>query len=341
MTDEDFALEIKDLRIEFNTPRGVAQVVNGANLQLRRGQMHGLVGESGSGKSVTSRSILGLLPRNALRTITGEILYEGRNLLELSDREMRKSIRGRQISMVFQDPMTALAPTMRIGDQVILPMRQHEKLSRKQAHAKMLDLLDQVGIPDPHKRWRAYPNELSGGQRQRVMIACALSCDPRVLIADEPTTALDVTVQAQILDLFESLRLERELTVLLVSHDLALISERCDRVGVMYAGSVVEKGPAKSLFHTPQHPYTRLLEESRPRLEDPPHTRLKTIAGSVVDLHALPKGCSFADRCPGAQADCREASPALVDRGTGHPVACFHPYSQHMAELSAVKEGAA
>jgi peptide/nickel transport system ATP-binding protein len=213
----------------------------------------------------------------------------------------------------------------------MMPVRQHERISSSEARARMLDLLEQVGIPDPVKRSKAYPTELSGGQRQRVMIAAALACNPALLIADEPTTALDVTVQAQILDLFDALREERGLAILLVSHDLKLIAERCDEVSVMYAGSVVERGDAKRIFKEPQHPYTRLLEGAMPRLEDPPHTPLKTIVGQVVDLHRLPTGCAFAARCPDAQDDCLASRPVLCDRGTGHPVACLHSSSPHAA----------
>ncbi|MET7541409.1 ABC transporter ATP-binding protein [Streptomyces sp. NPDC005507] len=325
-------LSVDDLRVEFTTPRGIAQVVNGAGLTLDAGELHGLVGESGSGKSVTARTVLGLLPQRRIHSLTGSVRYKGRELLGLSEKQWRKGLRGKEISMVFQDPMTALAPSMHIGDQVMMPVRQHEVISRSEARARMLDLLQQVGIPDPVKRSKSYPTELSGGQRQRVMIATALACDPALLIADEPTTALDVTVQAQILDLFDALREERGLAILLVSHDLKLIAERCDEVSVMYAGSIVERGDAKRIFKEPQHPYTRLLEGAMPRLEDPPHTRLKTIVGQVVDLHRLPTGCAFAGRCPDAQDDCLAARPTLSDQGTGHPVACFHSRGPHGAD---------
>ncbi len=319
-------LDIEDLHIHFRTPAGTAEVVNGVSLRIEKGKVHGLVGESGSGKSVTSRSVLGLLPRSTLVRRDGAVRFQGRDLFTFTEEQMANEIRGRQIAMVFQDPMTALNPVMRIGQQIAMPLRRHEKLSRRQALDKAVELLHQVGIPDPGGRIRAFPHELSGGQRQRVMIAIALSCDPQLLIADEPTTALDVTVQAQILDLFDRLRAERGLSILLVSHDLSLIAERCDEVSVMYAGRVVENGPAEVVFEQPEHPYTRLLEEARPLLENEPHTVLKTIKGRPPRLVDLPPGCSFRDRCPRAQDDCAEVHPPLAPSAPGRAVACYHPH---------------
>ena len=305
-------LEISGLRTHFRTPRGIAEVINGVDLRIEAGQVHGLVGESGSGKSVTARSVLGILPRRAVARQEGEIRYRGRDLLTLTEKQMRREIRGQQIAMVFQDPMTALNPVMRIGQQLALPIRRHQGLSKKEALAKAEDLLGQVGIPDPAARLRAFPHEMSGGQRQRVMIAIALACDPQLLIADEPTTALDVTVQAQILDLFDELREQRDLAILLVSHDLGLIAERCDEVSVMYAGEVVERGSATAVFEHRRHPYTRLLEGARPRLEDPPHTRLNTITGRPPNLVERPDGCAFRSRCPRAIDLCSSVRPELV-----------------------------
>ncbi len=329
-------LELDNLSINFSTPLGIAQVVNGVSLSVGSGEFHGLVGESGSGKSVTARSILGLTPRKSLAARSGRILYAGRDLLLLTEDQMRTEIRGSQISMVFQDPMTALNPVMQIGDQLALPMRQHKGLSKAQALERAVELLDQVGIPNPRQRIHSYPSEMSGGQRQRVMIAIALSCDPQLLIADEPTTALDVTVQAQILDLFDRLRKERGLAVLMVSHDLALIAERCDRVSTMYAGRVVESGSALPMFSSPLHPYTHLLEEARPYLDNAPHTPLKTIPGRPPRLVDLPPGCAFASRCPRVVARCRLENPVLRTASEDRFVACFNPHPS-VEELEAVK----
>ncbi|MFI9628786.1 ABC transporter ATP-binding protein [Streptomyces sp. NPDC052042] len=320
-------LEVSGLEMHFRTARGVAKVINGVDLRIEKGQVHGLVGESGSGKSVTARSILGILPQRAIEHRAGEIRYNGRDLTGLSEKQLRQDIRGRQIAMVFQDPMTALNPVMRIGRQLMLPIRQHQGLPRKEARAKALSLLGQVGIPDPESRLRSFPHELSGGQRQRIMIAIALACDPFLLIADEPTTALDVTVQAQILDLFDQLRKERDLAILLVSHDLGLIAERCDEVSVMYAGEVVERGRASEVFEHRRHPYTWLLEGARPRLEDPPHTRLNTIGGRPPNLLERPSGCAFRDRCPRVLEICGSVRPLLSAVDGTSSIACHNPMS--------------
>ncbi|MFF1920460.1 ABC transporter ATP-binding protein [Streptomyces sp. NPDC058221] len=332
-------LSIEDLHLHFASARGVARVVQGVNLAVAKGSMHGLVGESGSGKSVTSRAVLGILPSGAVRLKEGRVRYDGRDLFELSEEQMRAEMRGRRISMVFQDPMTALNPAMRIGHQVAFPVRRHLGLSRQQAAAKALDLLEQVGIPRAAHRMRAYPHELSGGQRQRVMIAIALSCDPELIVADEPTTALDVTVQAQIMDLLDRLRAERGLSVLLVSHDLQLIAERCDEVSVMYAGRIVESGPAKQIFAGPHHPYSQLLEGARPQLDNEPHTVLRTIQGNPPPLTHLPPGCAFAERCPRAQDDCLEHIPAPRESGPGRSVSCFHPVALAPADGARTPQG--
>lgn len=329
-------LEISNLHISFNTPRGVLEVVNGVNLDIAEGEIHGVVGESGSGKSVTARSVLGLLPRGAVHEIGGEISYRGRDLLALSERVARREIRGREISMVFQDPMTALNPVMKIGKQIALSLRHHEGLSKKEAAGKAEDLLHQVGMPRPKALLSVYPHQLSGGQRQRVMIAIALSCDPSLLIADEPTTALDVTVQAQILDLFESLRESRGLAILLVSHDLSLIAERCDRTSVMYAGRILERGPADQLFAGPRHPYTHLLELARPSMDDPPHTPLRTISGLPPDLSTLSGTCTFMERCPYATEECVE-EPDLADISLDRMVRCWNPLASPVDATSQVE----
>ncbi|MCL3819401.1 ABC transporter ATP-binding protein [Aeromicrobium wangtongii] len=322
-------LDVKGLQVHFRTPNGVAKVINGVDFAVHRGEAHGLVGESGSGKSVTARSVLGILPESSIAHMAGTISYDGRDLLTLNEDQLRTDIRGKQIAMVFQDPMTALNPVMRIGQQLTLPIRRHQDLTKREARARALDLLTQVGIPDPGRRLDSYPHELSGGQRQRVMIAIALACDPQLLICDEPTTALDVTVQAQILDLFDQLREERGLAILLVSHDLDLIAERCDTVSVMYAGEVVERGEARELFVQRRHPYTRLLEEARPRLTNAPHSRLVTITGSVPNLVNRPEGCAFQPRCPRALDQCATVRPTLVTSHGSTAVACHNPWPSH------------
>ncbi|WP_431710511.1 ABC transporter ATP-binding protein [Glutamicibacter uratoxydans] len=334
--DSSPLLEIEDLNIHFDTGNGIAEVINGVGLKLEAGKVHGLVGESGSGKSVTSRAVMDLLPRQRMVTRTGSIKFKGREIMDLNEDQMRESIRGKHVSMVFQDPMTALNPVMRIGMQLALPMIRHFGISKKAALVRAEELLGQVGIPHPAERLRSFPHEMSGGQRQRVMIAIALACDPELLIADEPTTALDVTVQAQILDLFDRLRKERNLAILLVSHDLSLIAERCDHVSVMYAGRIVESGPAEEIFNHPEHPYTKLLEEARPSMDTPPHTVLQTIPGSPPQLVDLPPGCSFANRCPLATEICRHERPLLLARGDKRVVACHHDlYAADAVDLSA------
>lgn len=324
-------LQLQDFSVGLLGRDSPFKLVKEVNLTVNQGEFHGLVGESGSGKSVTARGVLGILPPSLLHARTGRILFEGQDLLGYDEDKMRRDIRGKRISMVFQDPMTALNPVMKIGQQLILPILQHKSLSRAAAWEQAVALLDQVGIPNPRERMEAYPTQMSGGQRQRVMIAIALSCDPQLLIADEPTTALDVTVQAQILDLLEELRRERGLSVLLVSHDLSLIAERCDRVSTMYAGRVVESGPAMQMFHHPLHPYTRLLEQARPVMGALPHTPLQTIPGTPPRPLAPEPGCAFAPRCPSARPLCRELAPYLSQDQSApsgpHLAACHYPNS--------------
>ena len=319
-------LEVEGLEVHFHTAAGILKVINGVDLVLRRGETHGLVGESGSGKSVTARSILGILPKARVAHQAGSITYNGLDLRALSDAQMRQDIRGKQIAMVFQDPMTALNPVMRIGQQIMLPIRTHQAVSQREAHRKAVDLLEQVGLPDPARRMRSFPHELSGGQRQRVMIAVALACDPQLLIADEPTTALDVTVQAQILDLFEDLCEQRGVAILLVSHDLDLVAERCDTVSVMYAGEVVERGGAKEIFEQRHHPYTRMLEGARPRVSNPSHTLLKTIPGRLPNLVDRPAGCAFRQRCDHSVDICSAVRPTLSPSAGHADVACHNPW---------------
>ncbi len=316
-------LEIVDLVTEFRTERGVLRAVDGVSLTIPRGTTVGVVGESGCGKSVTALSVMRLVVDPPGRITGGRILYDGRDLLTLSERQMR-AIRGNQISMIFQEPMTSLNPVFTVGDQVAEAIRLHQRKSRREAMALAGEMLGLVGIPAPNQRLRDYPHQLSGGMRQRVMIAMALACRPDLLIADEPTTALDVTIQAQILDLLARLQRELGMSVLLITHDLGVIAETCEQVVVMYAGRVVERADTRALFATPRHPYTVGLLASVPSYLDARRDRLQEIPGLVPDLIDLPPGCKFYDRCPRARDQCREREPALRPLGTSQ-VACHFP----------------
>lgn len=317
-------LEVKDLRTEFKRgKKDWITAVNGVSFSVNAGEIVGLVGESGCGKSVTSMSIMRL--HNKLSTrISGDIVFGGKHILDLSESEMQ-TIRGNEISMIFQEPMSALDPIMRIENQLIEAISLHNKeLSKDELHKRCVSALKLVGIPEPEMTLRNYPHELSGGMCQRVMIAMAMSCEPKLLIADEPTTALDVTIQAQILALMEDIRNKRNTGILMITHDLGVVAETCSRVIVMYAGNIVEEAPVKELFSNPQHPYTQGLIESVPKLGRRVH-RLPSIPGSVPDLAAMPSGCRFAPRCKYAQASCSEALPKLVKVAENHYAACpFH-----------------
>jgi peptide/nickel transport system ATP-binding protein len=321
--DDGPLLEVEDLRTSFDTPRGEVVAVDGVSLHLEAGQTLGIVGESGSGKTVLARSILQLVSaRNA--TISGRVRLQGRDLVGLSAKAMR-SVWGVEAAIVFQDPMTSLNATMRIGDQITESLRFHLDMSRSEARATAIALLRSVGIPEPEARLRTYPHQLSGGMRQRVTIAIALACGPRLLVADEPTTALDVTIQKQILDLLETQQRDRAMGLVIITHDLGVVAGRTDRIAVMYAGRVVERGPTRVLFHDRRHPYTEGLLRSIPRMSNPGHSRLQVIPGRPPDLVALPEACAFAPRCRYAQARCLEQQPQLVDVGLGHEHACFYP----------------
>jgi oligopeptide/dipeptide ABC transporter ATP-binding protein len=313
-------LEVRDLRVSFFTPRGEVRAVDGVSFTIDEGETFGLVGESGCGKSVTALSLLRLLDGNG-RIVGGDIVFAGRRLLALSEEEMR-SLRGDQIAMVFQEPMTSLNPVFTVGYQIGEVLEVHRGMSRKQARAEAIELLRLVEIPEPERRVDAYPHQLSGGMRQRVMIAMALACRPRLLIADEPTTALDVTIQAQILDLLAHLQEQFGMAVLFVTHDLGIVAERARRVAVMYAGRIVEEAETATLFRNPLHPYTRGLLRSIPRLGMRVR-RLAAIPGSVPDPLALPSGCRFRDRCTYAVARCAEIDPQLEPFGDSRAVACI------------------
>lgn len=312
-------LSIRDLTVTFPTRTGIAAVVDHLDFDLAAGEVLGIVGESGSGKSLTALSILRLIAKPG-KVAEGSILFEGTDLLQLSENHMH-SLRGSAISMIFQEPMSSLNPVFSIGDQIMEPLLQHRGLDRHGARRAALDLLRLVEIPDADRRIDEYPHQLSGGMRQRVMIAIALACRPRLLIADEPTTALDVTIQAQILDLLRKLQQELGMAVILITHDLGVVAEFADRALVMYAGRVVERAPVRALFKTPAHPYTRGLLASMPVI-DGPRTRLNAIAGTVPAAGAMPAGCRFAPRCPVAMPACIQAVPPPVDLTGEHQVSC-------------------
>jgi len=316
-------LSVEDLHVEFTTRRGTVHAVNGVSFEIDAGETLGIVGESGCGKSVTSLAILGILARNA-RVTRGRAVFEGRDLIGLSDRELR-AVRGRDIAMIFQDPMTSLNPVLTIGRQIRESLQTHLGLEKKDAEARSVELLEQVGIPEARRRSRDYPHQFSGGMRQRAMIAMALACEPRVLIADEPTTALDVTIQAQILDLLRSLVAERDTALILITHDLGVVAGMCERVHVMYAGMVMEEGRAESVFATPRHPYTLGLLQSVPRLDTPRGRPLRPIEGAPRDMLRPPSACPFAPRCSYEVEQSRQEVPPLVEIGPGHRVACFNP----------------
>jgi oligopeptide/dipeptide ABC transporter ATP-binding protein len=323
-------LEVRGLATAFETPRGPVRVLDGLDLEIRRGEILGLVGESGSGKSVTAYSILRLV-RPPGRIVGGEVLLEGRDLLALSERRMRE-VRGTEISMIFQDPRGFLDPVARIGSVLQEIYRTHEGASRSEAKEHALELLRAVGLPAPERVRRSYPHELSGGMAQRAMIALALACSPKLLIADEPTTALDVTIQIQIVRLLASLREQFGLTILLITHNLSVVAEVCDRVAVMYAGELVELAPAHEIFDRPLHPYTVGLLGARPRVSVV-EERLSDIHGRVPDLHDLPPGCRFHPRCFLGDERCRAEAPALRAVASAHASRCH--YAERLAEDAA------
>lgn len=317
-------LEVADLRTQFATPAGALTAVDGVSFTLERGRALGVVGESGSGKSVMSRSIMRLLPKSNVSS-TGTVNFDGTDLMSLGPKELRE-LWGPEISMVFQDPLGSLNPVMTIGRQVAEGLRVHLGVSKKEARSTALNLLREVGIPEPQRRLDEYPHQLSGGMRQRVVIAIALACSPKLLIADEPTTALDVTVQAQILDLIQAERQSREMSLILITHDLGVVAGRTDHIIVMYAGRIVETAPTSVLFSEMRHPYTEALLRSIPKIEYASHTRLDIIPGSPPDMINPPSGCKFAARCRYASEQCSTEEPPLVAAGSPeHQFRCFFP----------------
>ena len=323
MEQNDILLEVKNLKTYFNVREGLAKAVDGISFKLRRGETLGLVGESGCGKTVSALSILKLLDEPPAEYRNGEIIFAGKDLLKASKTEMQR-IRGNAISMIFQEPMTSLNPVISIGFQIEEVLRNHQRLSASASRQRSIELLNMVGIPSPQRRIGAYPHQLSGGMRQRVMIAIALACNPSVLIADEPTTALDVTIQAQIIDLMQQLQADLGTSILLITHDLGVIAETADRVAVMYAGLIVEETDVRTIFKNPVHPYTQGLLRSIPRIDEEqrPH-RLMEIPGRVPNLFCLPRGCTFIDRCPVVIDRCRNEVPELVEIDKGHFVRCW------------------
>ncbi len=321
-------LVIKDLVVEFATSEGVVQAVNGISYGVAPGEIVAIVGESGSGKTVGARAILGLVPSPPGRIASGSIQFDGTDLLGLDDRAIR-DIRGKDIAMVFQEPMTSLNPVLSIGRQLTEAMRLHLDYSRAKADARAIDLLGMVGISDPADRLKQYPHQLSGGMRQRVMIAMALSCRPRLILADEPTTALDVTIQAQVLSLMKDLCSEMGVALVIITHNLGIVARYAHRVNVMYAGRIVETGTALALYGRPSHPYTVGLLNSVPRLDQPSGTMIEPIPGSPPDLAALGPGCAFAPRCRFATAQCRAERPPQRDVGPAHKSACWEIDALH------------
>ena len=325
-------LDVKNLCVEFKTDKGIARAINEVSFSVYPGETLAIVGESGCGKSVTSLAVMGLIPSPPGTITGGSIQFQGQELIGLTEKQYR-NIRGNDISMIFQEPMTALNPVLKISTQMIDVLRNHNDISRKEAKQRAIEMLRTVGIPAPEKRINDYPHHLSGGMRQRVMIAMALSCHPALLLADEPTTALDVTIQAQVMQEIVRLKDEMNMSVVLVTHDLGVVAESCDRVVVMYCGEVVEQGSVEAIFAAPQHPYTRGLLGSIPVVREEKIAKLPTIEGMVPDLFHLPRGCRFADRCPKASDQCQEQSPTLEhvtsrqplnDAFSHHQVACFH-----------------
>ncbi len=337
MTDDRLnsqsVLRVEDLTIRLNSGAGTVHAVEAVSFALARGQTLGVVGESGSGKSVMARSLMGLLPRRAMAYKAGKVVFQAdpapaQDLMQMPEKQLRH-LRGPAMAMIFQDPMTALNPVLRLSVQLTESLRQHLGMDRQQARRRAIDLLAAVGIPDAGRRIDQFPHQLSGGMRQRVVIAIALACNPSLLIADEPTTALDVTVQKQILDLLARLQREHQMAMILITHDLGVVASRADHIAVMYAGRIVEHAPAKTLFSAMKHPYTEALFNSIPRINDPSHTRLQAIPGRPPQLVEPASGCAFAPRCQYAQARCLEQTPPIVTvPGTNdHKHACFFPVS--------------
>ena len=330
MEDNKNLVEVKNLEVSFFTYEGEVKAVRGISYNLKPGEVMGIVGESGSGKSVSSYGLMGIIPEPG-KVIGGRILFEGRDVTAMSEKELLK-IRGKDISMIFQDPMTSLNPLFTIGNQIEESLRKHTSLDKDQRQKRMVELLTLVGINQPEKRLKQYPHEFSGGMRQRVMIAMALACDPKLLIADEPTTALDVTIQAQILELLKELKDKIHMGIVFITHDLGVVSDICDSISVMYAGTIVESGSSDQIFYEPRHPYTWGLLASVPKIDTDEHQRLIPIEGNPVDLINPPKGCPFAPRCKHCMKICIDQAPPQCQVGEGHMAACWLPVKEAREE---------
>ncbi|MBS5602908.1 ABC transporter ATP-binding protein [Clostridium sp. AF18-27] len=330
MEDNKNLVEVKNLEVSFFTYAGEVKAVRGISYNLKPGEVMGIVGESGSGKSVSSYGLMGIIPEPG-KVIGGQILFEGRDVTAMSEKELLK-IRGKDISMIFQDPMTSLNPLFTIGNQIEESLRKHTSLDKDQRQKRMVELLTLVGINQPEKRLKQYPHEFSGGMRQRVMIAMALACDPKLLIADEPTTALDVTIQAQILELLKELKDKIHMGIVFITHDLGVVSDICDSISVMYAGTIVESGSSDQIFYEPRHPYTWGLLASVPKIDTDEHQRLIPIEGNPVDLINPPKGCPFAPRCKHCMKICIDQAPPQCQVGEGHMAACWLPVKEAREE---------
>ncbi|WP_047984274.1 ABC transporter ATP-binding protein [Ornithinibacillus californiensis] len=315
-------LEINNLKAYIDTPDGIVKAVDGVSFSIKAGETIGIVGESGSGKSVLAHSLMQLNPKPPVFYPQGEILFEGKNLLQLKEKELRK-IRGNEIAMVYQDPMSSLNPVLKIGDQLMEAILTHNPMTKSEARQRAIELLTDVGIPDPKKRLNAYPHQFSGGMRQRVLIAIALACNPKVLIADEPTTALDVTIQAQILELMKRIQEKYGTAIIIISHDLGVIAQMAEKVLVMYSGRIVEKGNVEEIFYQTAMPYTWSLLRSLPRIDSEAHERLLSIEGQPPNLMNPPSGCNFHPRCPFATEQCKLVDPELTERSADHAAACI------------------
>lgn len=326
-------LEVQDLSVEFRTDEGVVRAVDHVSYDLEEGEVLGIVGESGSGKSVSCLALMGLLPMPPARITSGQVLFKGKDILKLSQRQMR-ALRGKDISMIFQDPFTSLNPYLKVSTQLLEVLEVHSRMSPKEARRRCLDVLEQLGIPEPEIRFESYPHQLSGGLKQRIMIAMSLLLEPKILIADEPTTALDVTIQAQILELLKEINQRLGTSIIMITHDLGVVAGLCDRVQVMYGGRLVERGSTDDIFYRTRHPYTQGLLDSIPSLDIAPGSRLKPIPGSPPDLTKIGDFCAFADRCPRAQNICRSKRPAVESAGAGHYYECYFPLGEESREAA-------